>query len=825
MFTRTAKKSGNMTMNKDQKRALAKFDAHKKARGRKQRKDAPSRATQDALGYRALYEDGTMQINDHEWSRTIQFKDVNYQTASREKQIDYFTQYGDLFNSIEGDSSIEITVRNERVDVNEFMAQSGFKKQGDGLDSLRQEMDDYMLSRLQDHGTSMIKEKYMTITTHGEDEQVALQDLGGMCDTVTDALHDMGSDAHVLDGAERLEVLNSSLRPGTRLHFSFEDLKYSGLTTHSVIAPTSLTFKDKKTFELGDKFAQIIYLRQYPTQLSDRLFRDITKIIGDLEVSVHIKPIAQDKAMNSVRLKTAMMNKEKSELQRKAIKDGYDPSILPADLDFKIKEADELLDQMREANQKLFAVTFLVMAKTDSEEDLRQLVTKIKTAANTSLCEMVNLDYLQKQALSSVLVIGKNYVPINRQLTTSAVAIMLPFTAQELTEPSGLLYGINQVTKNVITADRRKLKAGNGLVMGRPGAGKSFATKMEMISVALRDPDAEVLIIDPEREYPAVGEALNGQVVRISPGTKTFINPLEINESYGDDDDPVLLKTDFVTTVCELLIGGKEGLTSERRSLIDRACRIMYRDYFEGVSLDPVTGKQKNPDTKMPTLADFSRVLKSQPEPVGKQIAVELEPFIEGSLSSFAHQTNVDTSNRVMVFDVKDLGKNMRSFGMMVVLDEIWNHITANRREGKRTWIYVDEMQLLFTNQYASNYFFELWSRARKWGAIPTGITQNVETMLMSADAQRMLSNSEFVLLLDQATNDRDSLVELLKLSSHEAGYITNAKQGHGLLIAGQTTVPFENDFPKDTKLYKIMSTKPEDMDQYKKRSQAEDAN
>lgn len=800
-------------MTRSQKKAVARLQAHKKERGRRQRKDAPSRSTQDALGYRALYPNGTMELGNGEYSRTMKFSDINYSTAAREAQADVFATYADMLNSFEDGSSLELSVLNRHLDADAFMAESGMKDQGDSEDELRDEMNGIMRDRLTSGHTSMIKEKYMTFTVHGDDRDTAEQDLDTLEHSVADSFHDMQSETHTLNGVERLEAANSTLRPGTQLHFDFEDLKYSGLTTHSVIAPTSLDFTPKKSFVMGDTYAQVLYLREYPSQLSDRLFQDLTRIPADIEISVHIKAIPQEHGLKLVKTKSGFMNQEKSNLQRTALKDGYSPDILPPDLEHSINEAEDLLDQMQDDNQKLFDVTFLVLAKADNQDDLNALVSKVVAAGNKNLCSFANLDYLQKEALSSVLMFGKNYVPLSRTLTTSAVAVMIPFTAQELTDKSGFTYGINQVTKNLVTVDRRLLKAGNGLVLGRPGGGKSFAAKLEMLSVALSDPDAEILVIDPEREYGAVAKALNGEVIQISPGAKAHINPLEINAEYGSDEDPVLFKTDFVISMVDVLLGGVNGLSSERRALVDRVCRIVYNKYFATLESE----------RQMPTMVDFYQLLKQQPEDEAAQMAVELEPYIEGSLSSFAHETNVDTDNRIMVYDVKDLGKTLRSFGILVVLDQIWNHITKNRNAGKRTWIYIDEMQLLFGNELASNYFFELWSRARKWGALPTGLTQNVETMLLSPDAQRMLSNSEFILLLDQATNDRERLVDMLHLSHKQAGYITNSKPGHGLLIAGRNIVPFQNDFPQNTKLYKIMSTKPEDMDAYVKRSREQE--
>lgn len=504
------------------------------------------------------------------------------------------------------------------------------------------------------------------------------------------------------------------------------------------------------------------------------------------------------------------MEQQKIDEQKKALRGGYDPQLIGMELRRSMSEAEDLLDQMQSDNEKLFSFTFLVMASNKDESLLDETVEQILAAGRKNNCAFSKLNYLQEEALNSILMWGYNYVPISRTLTTASTAVFIPFTAQELMQPKGKYYGLNAVTKNLVTLDRKTLKAPNGFILGTPGSGKSFATKKEMTAVLLSDPDAEVIVIDPEREYTPLAEALQGEVIHISAGSKAHVNPLEINNDYADDDDPVILKTDFVLSLCDMLVGGNMGLSPTQKTLIDRACRFAYKNYFEG---------QK----EMPTLRDFSEILKQQPEEEAQQLAVELELYTEGSLSVFSHQTNVDTTKRFVVFDVKDLGKQLRSMGMLIILDQIWNRITSNRNAGRRTWVYIDEIQLLFSNEYAENYFFELWSRARKWGAIPTGITQNVSTLLSSLNAERMLSNSDFVLMLNQSQTDRQRLAELLHISNRQQKYITNAKEGAGLLYAGEAMIPLYDEFPKDTELYKVMSTKIEDVYKYQNERQKQE--
>jgi type IV secretory pathway VirB4 component len=364
-----------------------------------------------------------------------------------------------------------------------------------------------------------------------------------------------------------------------------------------------------------------------------------------------------------------------------------------------------------------------------------------------------------------------------------------------------MYYGQNALSRNLIFFTRYSLKAPNGVILGTPGSGKSFAAKQEMITVLLNDPNAEVLIIDPEREYTMIAAELGGEIVHISAGSKNHVNPMDCTMDYADDEEPLQLKAEFILTICELLIGGRAGLSGAAKSIISRACKICYTSYFANPGIN-----------QPPTLRDFYNAVKKQPEPEAQSLALDLELYIEGTLSVFANRTNVDTRKRLVVYDVRDLGKQLRTFGMIVVLDQIWNKITLNRAIGKRTWIYIDEIQLLFSNEYSAQYFFELWSRARKWGAIPTGITQNVETLLLSDLARRMLSNSDFIMMLNQAPPDRAELAGLLNMSNRQLSFITNSEPGQGLLFAGKSIIPFINKFPVDTALYRMMTTKIEEV-------------
>lgn len=808
MFKRkNASKESMKTKKADKQTAsvLKMLGKQKKERAKRQRKEAPPASSQKSLAYRRMIEDGICEVSEGLYSKTFRFSDINYQIVEQEEQVNIFSRYCEMLNSCDSETSLQLNIINRKKDKQEFQREMSYELQEDQLDVYRQEMNQMLLEKVSEGNSSLIKEKYLTFTQKGKDLEQVKPSLYRLQNELMGHFEGMGCETKELKGLDRLTVANQTLRPEHKLHFEYSDLLLSHLTTHSAIAPSSFDFKYKKhRFKIGDNFGQVLYLRTYPTELSDKLIAELTDIPTNLEISLHIQPLEQRKALELVKRKLTFMEQQKVDEQKRALKSGYDPDMIPMELRYSMNEAEDLLDQMQNDNEKLFDFTFLVFAQHEDEDELEEIVEQIFSVGRKNNCEFAKLDYLQEEGLNSVLMWGENYVPIERTLTTASTGIFIPFTAQELTEANGKYYGLNSVTRNIVSFDRRSLKNGNGLILGAPGYGKSFASKKEMASVLLKDPDAEIIIIDPEREYTSMAEGLNGEVIHISAGSQNHINPMEINSNYADDEDPITLKADFILSLCDLLVGGKQGLSPTQKSLIDRTCRFVYQRYFDG-------------QEEMPTLKDFYRVLKEQPEDEAQQLAIELELYIEGSLSVFSHQTNVNTQARFVVFDVKDLGKQLRTMGMLIVLDQIWNRITENRSRGRRTWLYIDEMQLLVSNEYAENYFFELWSRARKWGAIPTGITQNVATLLLSANVERMLSNSDFIMMLNQAKNDRQRLTELLHLSPQQQRYITNADAGAGLIFAGNAIIPFFDEFPKDTALYRMMSTKIEDVYQYQK--------
>lgn len=778
-----------------------KLPQEEKKRLKRLKKAAPPQSVQRTIHYNRMLEDGICEVEPGLYSITIKFSDINYQTARREDRGSIFLKYCEFLNYFDPSINVQITIRNRHIDEDEFR-KNMFIPLGkpDGLDEYRQEFNQMLGGKVLEGRNSVVREKLLTVSIHADSYEEALPKLTRIETDIISNFKALNCDAQLLNGTERLELLHNMFRPQEAFMFKYSYLVGSSLTTKDFIAPTSFDFTNKTTYEFGRWYGQTLFLRDLPPAMSDQLLSELSDIPCDLTITLHINSVEQTKALSLVRQKISFMEQQKIDELKKAQRSGYDEDMIPHELKWSLAEAQELLDGLQNKNQRMFKVTALINTAGEDPDQLKDNVYKIIATARKLNCNICPLDYLQEEALNSIIPIGKNHVGIQRTLTTASTAIFIPFTTQELFQTGGMYYGLNALSRNLIFFDRKTLKAPNGFLLGTPGSGKSFSAKREMVNVLLNTDD-EVLVIDPEREYAPLAHGLGGELIHISAGSKTHINPLDISMDYADSDDPLLLKSEFILSLCELLIGGKQGLGEKERSIIDRAVLRTYREYF--------TDPRNNP---MPTLKDFYQQIKAMPEEEAKGIALSLELYIEGSLSVFAHPTNVDTQKRFVVYDIRDLGKQLKTMGMLIVLDQVWNRITQNRAIGRRTWLYIDEIYLLFQNEYSANYLFELYKRSRKWGAIPTGITQNVEDLLLSDMARRMLSNSDFIMMLNQASSDRQELAKLLNISDRQLSFVENVGAGQGLLFAGNSIIPFVDKFPTNTKLYQMMTTKIEEV-------------
>lgn len=763
--------------------------------GRKEKKTS----VQDSLPYLRMLRDGICQITKDKYNKTIRFFDINYQLATEEDKESIFTKFSSFLNYFGPEVEIELSYVNKLGKNEEIQQNINIPDRKDAYDEIRREYRK-MLENQSDKGNNgLTKYMYITFTLEAQDLREAKLRLERMEMDILNNLKAIGVKAHVLDGYDRLKLIHGILNPEENFLFSFEDLKYSGLSTKDYIAPNSFNFSRVNEFKIGAYTGEVNFLQILAPEISDRMLSEFLGVEENMIITFHINSIDQTEAIKMIKRKITDLDKMKIEENKKAIRAGYDMDILPSDLVTYGNDAKNLLVELQNHNERLFVVTILFLNMEKDSKKLRNIVFQLSSIAGRHNCLLRNLNYRQEQGLMSSLPLGQNLIEINRGLTTSATAVFIPFTTEELClGGESLYYGLNALSRNIIMADRKLLKNPNGLILGTPGSGKSFAAKREITNAFLITKD-DIIICDPESEYGALTMALGGEVIKISPTSRDYINPLDINVDYADEDNPLSLKSDFILSLFELVVG-KEGLSAEETSVIDRCLPILYKEYFD----NPIP-------ENMPILEDLYNLLLTQEEKVGAKLAVEMEIYVKGSLNVFNHRTNVDTFNRILCYDIKELGKQLRKIGMLIVQDQVWNRVTINRNK-KETRYYCDEFHLLLREEQTAAYSIEIWKRFRKWGGMPTGLTQNVKDLLASAEIENIFDNTDFILMLNQASGDREILAEKLNISLHQLSYVTNSNEGEGLIFYGNTIVPFVDRFPKDTKLYSLMTTKPEEL-------------
>ena len=784
-------------LSRKQKKQIA--EAVKKAK--MQGKIAMS--SQQTICYKAMYPDGICRVTNNFYTKTMQFFDINYQLARNEDKNEIFENYCDFLNYFDHSISVQLSFLNQNVDMEEYQKMIEIPPQNDDFDAIRTEYMQMLKEQIAKGNNGLIKRKFITFGIEADDMRAAKQKLERIEADILGNFKALGVAAKPLSGLERLELLHGSFNDGgEKFGFNWDLVYKTGLTTKDFIAPTSFDFRDSKTFKCGSTLGQVSFVQILAPELTDCMLKDFLDLDMPISVNLHIKSIDQSEAIKMVKRKITDLDKMKIEEQKKAVRSGYDMDIIPSDLATFGVDAKNLLEQLQGRNERMFLITVLVMNTAKNKRALSNAVFAAQGIAQKYNCALKPLDFQQEQGLMSSVPIGVNQIEIQRGMTTSSTAIFVPFTTQELfqTGNEALYYGLNALSNNMIMVDRKKLKNPNGLILGTPGSGKSFSAKREITNCFLVTAD-DIIICDPEAEYFPLVSRLNGQVIKIAPNSKNYINPMDINLNYSEEENPVMLKSDFILSLCELIVGGKNGLEPIEKSVIDKAVRNVYRPYL----LNP------NPNN-MPILEDLFNELNSMPETEAKRIASALELYVHGSLNVFNHRTNVDMDNRLICFDIKELGKQLKKIGMLIVQDQVWNRVTLNRAEHKATRYYIDEFHLLLKEEQTAAYSIEIWKRFRKWGGIPTGITQNVKDLLSSREIENIFENSDFIYMLNQAGGDREILAKQLGISANQLSYVTQSNEGEGLLFYGNVIIPFVDRFPKNLELYRYMTTKPEEI-------------
>lgn len=786
-------------LSAEQKKQLVK----QKAKARKQREKAP-RSVQDSIAYQEMFRDGICRVTDHYYTKCIQFGDINYQLAQNEDKTAVFEYWCDFYNYFDSSISLQLSCMSQYANVKEMEGSIDIARQDDEFNAIREEYDGVLKTQLAKGNNGLLRKKYVTFGIEASNVKEAKPKLERIESDILNNLKAMGVQAQSLSGYERLKVLSSMMNPDCQdpFVFNYDLITRTGLNTKDFIAPTSFDFRDSRIFRMGRTFGAVSFLQILAPELSDKMLADFLDMDNSIVVNLHVQSIDQAKAIKQIKTKITDLDKMKIEEQKKAVRSGYDMDVLPSDLITYGGEAKKLLEDLQSRNERMFLVIVLVMNMEKSRQKLENIAFQTAAIAQKYNCALKRLDYQQEQGLMSSLPLGQNQIDIQRGLTTSATAIFVPFTTEELFQSGeALYYGINAISNNMIMADRKLLKNPNGLILGTPGSGKSFSAKREMTNAFLITSD-DIIIADPEGEYYPLVRHLKGQVIKISPNSDHYINPMDINLNYSEDESPISLKADFILSLCELIVGSKSGLEPVEKTIIDRCVRMVYQNYLE------------HPDpANMPILEDLYECILEQDEPEAKRIATALEIYVKGSLNVFNHRTNVDINNRLICFDIKELGKQLKKIGMLVVQDQVWNRVTINRAEHKSTRYFIDEFHLLLRDEQTAAYSVEIWKRFRKWGGIPTGITQNVKDLLASREIENIFENSDFIYMLNQAGGDRQILAKQLNISPHQLSFVTNSNEGEGLLFYGNTIIPFKDKFPKDTQLYRIMTTKPNEIE------------
>ncbi len=763
--------------------------------------DGIPRTAQQSIPFDRMFPDGICRVGERYYTKTIQFQDINYQLAQQEDKTAIFEEWCGFLNFFDSSIHFELSFMNMATDAESFEASIRIPLAHDGFDDVREEYSEMLKTQLSQGNNGLTKTKYLTFGIEADSIRQAKPRLAHVQNDLMNNFRQLGVRAQIMNGKERLKLMHDMFHMGDvedKFRFDWKWLVGSGLSVKDFITPTAFAFPGSHVFQMGNLYGSMSYLAITASDLSDQLLKDFLDMDSSQIITMHIQSVDQTEAIKTIKHTITELDRSKIEEQKKAVRSGYDMDIIPSDLATYGKDAKSLLKELQSQNERMFLITMLIMNTGKTQQELETNVFQASSIAQKHNCMLRRLDFQQENALMSCLPLAHNLIDIRRALTTSSTAIFVPFTTQELFQSGreSLYYGLNALSNNLIMVDRKALKNPNGLILGTPGSGKSFSAKREITNAFLVTDD-DVIICDPEAEYSALVEKLKGQVIHISPASTQYVNPMDVNQNYSDEDNPLVLKADFILSLCELVVGGKEGLQPVEKTVIDRCVHQIYQKYFE----DPAP-------ENMPLLEDLYNALLQQEEKEAHHVATALEIYVKGSLNLFNHRTNVDIQNRLVCYDIKELGKQLKKLGMLIVQDQVWGRVTENRSAGKSTRYYMDEFHLLLKEEQTAAYSVEIWKRFRKWGGIPTGITQNVKDLLFSREVENIFENSDFIYMLNQAAGDRQILAKQLNISPHQLSYVTHSGEGEGLLFYGNVILPFVDRFPQDTELYRIMTTR-----------------
>ena len=767
----------------------------------KARKRGPQTA-QQTIPYREMHKDGICRISEDYYTKTIEYEDINYAVASTEDQGIIFDAYCGFLNYFDATLPYQLSFINHRSRP-ESRYSVNIPPQDDQYTSVRDEYTGMLKGQIAKSNNGIVRSKYITFGIHAAGIQTARPRLERVEANILSNYGKLGVQARPLSGKERLALLHSQLRPGSRepFRFSWDMIPKTGMGTKDFIAPDSFDFRQARLFRVGTTWGAASYMQIMASELSDKLLAELLELDMEMTITMHIQTVDQSKAIKQIKAKISDIDKMKVEEQKKAVRAGYDMDILPPDLVTYSKDAAAMLADLQSRNERLFLLTFLVVNTANTRQQLENDLFTVAGIMQTYNCFLRRLDFQQEQGYMSSLALGYNGIEIHRGMTTSSTAIFVPFMTRELRMGGeAVYYGQNALSHNVIMADRKKLKAPNGLYLGSTGSGKSFAAKRELINVFLVTKD-RIIVVDPMGEYAPLVRRLGGQVIDISPDSQCHINPMDIQMNMADDESPLSLKADFLLSLCELIVGGKDGLQSVEKTVIDRCVRLVYRELALGLET-----------AKTPILQDLYDLLCQQPEPEARRIATALELYCTGSLNMFNFPTNVDLNSRVTCFVLKNLGENLRKIAMHITNELVTSAVNSNFQNGMATWCYFDEFHVLLRDSLTASYFVAVWKMLRKKGCVPSALTQNVKDLLASREIENILENTDFMVLLSQAQGDRAILAKQLGISPHQLSYITQSESGKGLLFYGDTTIPVIDRFPQDTEIYRLLTTRPEDM-------------